>query len=264
MENEALIREPLVNLCITTFNRLDYTKRCISSILETTRDDETPFMITVIDNGSTDNTQDYLKELRGEGKIDTLILLKENIGIAKAQNIGWKLFEDTPYTGKIDNDIVFNKKGWLDAIINTFVYTDKIGALGYQCADDGANYPIVEENGIKYKSKQGNLGGACCFIPKKIIDIIGFFNENLGLYGEEDCLIGEKVMIAGYRNAYMLDNKTITHLPDPPCEYRTFKDKEREANLKGDFWQMMREYRNGTRPLKFDTNILNEVEFEVI
>ena len=64
----------------------------------------------------------------------------------------------------------------------------------------------------------------------------------------------------------MVDQNAITHLPDreEDKDYRIFKDKEREDNLKGNFWNILKEYKNGTRPLKVDTNILNEVDYEVV
>ncbi len=127
----------LVNLVIVTFNRWEYTELCIPSIWETASDN-IPYIITVVDNGSSDGTPDKLKEMYERGLIDHLILLKENVGISKAQNLGWKCHEEVPFYAKIDNDIVFNKKGWLVDIINTFEKTTNIGALGYQCSDAGA------------------------------------------------------------------------------------------------------------------------------
>ena len=259
-------KQPLVNICITTFNRLNYTKQCIDSILETTTD-SIPFMITVIDNGSADGTPDYLKEIRKEEKIDTLILLKENIGIAKAQNIGWKMFEDVEYYIKLDNDILIHKAEWLSEMITILENTGKIGALGYQCADDRANYPIVIDGSVEYRTKNGNIGGALFCVPKHVKDKIGFWNENIQKsYGEEDAAYGWRITCAGYLNSYMIDTNAITHLPDraEDINYRKFKDQEREENLKGDFWEILKEYKNDTRSLRVVTNILNEVDFELI
>ena len=52
----------------------------------------------------------------------------------------------------------------------------------------------------------------------------------------------------------------ITHLPDEKGEYRTFKDREREENIKGNFWDTIRGYQNGTRPVKIETKILDELD----
>lgn len=249
-----------VNLVVVTYNRLEYTKECIPSIRETASG-YIPYIITVVDNGSTDGTQEVLKQYLEKGIIDNLILLKSNMGISRAQNIGWKMFDDIPYYAKIDNDMVFNKEGWLDDIIEIFNKTDKIGALGYQCNDDGAEYPIVSDNGVKYRIKNGNIGGACFFVPKHIKDELGYWNESFGKYGEEDADYGMRVTVGGFRNAYMIDTEVITHLPDEKGDYRDFKDRERDENLKGSFWNIIKEYQNGTRPLKIETRILDELDF---
>ena len=261
MEDKIIDKKPMVNLCITTFNRLDYTKKCIASILGTTTD-KIPYLITVVDNGSTDGTPEKLKEMFDNGLIDHLILLKENIGISKAQNLGWKRHEEVPFYAKIDNDIVFNKRGWLDGIINTFEKTTKIGALGYQCSDDGATYPAIIGNGVEYRVKNGNIGGACFFVPKHINEKLGYWCEEYGKYGEEDADYGMRITVSGHLNCYMMDGSTITHLPDEKGDYRTFKDNERDENLKGNFWNLIKEYRAGKRPLKIETNILDEADIE--
>lgn len=261
--NNRKMKKPLVNICIATFNRLPYTKQCIPNIRKTASK-TIPYMITVVDNNSTDGTQEHLLTLQEHGLIDNLILLNENIGVAKAQNLGWKLSEDVQFYGKVDNDVLFEKEGWLDALINTLNKTEKIGALGYQCKEDSANYHIVIDKNVRYRVKNGNIGGACFFVPKRIKDRLGFWNEAYGKYGEEDADYGERVKCAGYRNAYMVDTNVMVHLPEQDIEYRKFKDKERENNLKGNFWKMIGEYRNGSRSLKVDTNILNEIEYVLI
>ena len=254
-------KEPIVNISITTFNRWEYTELCIPSIWETAGD-TIPYIVTVVDNGSSDGTPDKLKKMYKDGLIDHLILLKENVGISKAQNLGWKSHKDVPFYAKIDNDIVFNKHGWLEGIINTFNEGERIGALGYQCADDNTPCRIESVNGVSYKVKNGNIGGACFFVPKHIKDELGFWCEEYGKYGEEDADYGMRITVSGHLNCYMMDGSTITHLPDEKGDYRTFKDNERDENLKGNFWNLIKEYRAGKRPLKIETNILDEADIE--
>jgi len=53
----------LVSIIILTYNQLEYTKKCIESIFEHTKE---PFELIVVDNGSTDGTVEYLEtEVRG-------------------------------------------------------------------------------------------------------------------------------------------------------------------------------------------------------
>lgn len=250
----------VVNIVVVTYNRWDYSEQCLPNIRETASD-KIPYTITVVDNGSSDGTPEKLKEMYKDGIIDNLVLLKENIGVAKAQNIGWQLNIDAPYYAKIDNDVLFEKKGWLDGVINTFTKSTGVGALGYQCTEDNANYPISSENGVSYRVKNGNIGGACFFVPKHVNEELGFWCEDFGKYGEEDADYGMRITVSSRKNCYMVDRTIMKHLPEKDKEYRKFKDDERDENMKGDFWKMIGEYKSGQRPLKIDSNILEQLEY---
>lgn len=253
MENETQ-----VNIVVATYNRWEYTEDCIPNIRETASD-SIPFTITVVDNGSSDGTPEKLKKFLDDGIIDHLVLLKKNIGVAKAQNIGWLLQPKAQFYGKIDNDVLFRKNGWLDDIMTIFNHTKKIGALGYQCSGDSTTYPTVRENGVYYNEKNGNIGGACFFVPKKISDELGHWNEGYGKYGEEDADYGMRITVSGYKNCYMVDRNVMTHLPEQDAEYRKFKDDEREDNFKKGFWTIINEYKTNRRSLKIESNILDDL-----
>jgi hypothetical protein len=105
-------------------NRLDVTRMTIESILANTQE---PFDLLVFDNGSCPEMVTYLKSLQADGKIDYLILSKENIGKLNALKI---IFNSAP--GEIvayTDDDVFHLPGWLGEhlkIIDTF---PKVGAV---------------------------------------------------------------------------------------------------------------------------------------
>ena len=105
-------------------NRFDATRLTIESILKNTRE---PFDLLVFDNGSCPEMVQYLQSLYDDGKIDFLILSKQNIGKLNALNV---IFNTAP--GEIvayTDDDVFHLPGWLSAhlkIIDTF---PKVGAV---------------------------------------------------------------------------------------------------------------------------------------
>lgn len=73
----------LLSIIIVNWNGQDFLRRCLQSIqLET---QEIPYEIIVIDNASTDNS---LQLLRDEFPDITLIVNNENVGFAKANNQG--------------------------------------------------------------------------------------------------------------------------------------------------------------------------------
>lgn len=199
--------EKKVNICMVTFNRLDFTKESIKSIIDRTAG--YPFVLTVIDNDSIDGTQDFLKRVYKDGKIKNLILLKENVGVAKASNIGWQL-ENTKYYMKIDNDIVININNWLAPMIEVIDKVDRIGMLGYSCEAHNAQPQNVDGHPLILKDK--NLGGACVLIPERTKQRLGCWCEDYGKYSEEDLDYGRRIEMIGKKNFYMPNLNAITHL----------------------------------------------------
>jgi glycosyltransferase involved in cell wall biosynthesis len=72
---------PLFSIIIPTYNRLPYLKKTLDSIWEQSFTD---FEIIVVDDGSTDGTVDYLRELGGSVEL----LRQENRGPGAARNLG--------------------------------------------------------------------------------------------------------------------------------------------------------------------------------
>ena len=71
------------NITVVTYNRLDLTKKCLESLQNNTM---YPYKLTIIDNGSTDGTLEWLEDNQYN-----FISLGENLGIAKGYNLGWYL-----------------------------------------------------------------------------------------------------------------------------------------------------------------------------
>ena len=90
-----------------TYNRLELTKRTIESFYSKTSVDYHLF----IDNGSTDGTQEYLKNY-------DRITLDQNYGITEAFCLGVAKLKDYDYILKLDNDV----ETITPDIINKMVY----------------------------------------------------------------------------------------------------------------------------------------------
>ena len=256
-----------VNVCVVTFNRRDFTKQAIESILKNTR---YPHVITVVDNNSQDGTKEYLTEIKREGIIKNLILLDENIGVAKASNLAWQEEPGAAYYLKYDNDIVIQKPDWLMNMVKVVDRIPELGAIGYNF--EPSSYPGQEINGHKIRIKRdANIGGACYLIPKRVEEKLGYWCEDYGLYGEEDGDYSLRLRLAGYYNAYMEDENIGIHLPgdraalidsvskrgicyqelEEEYEYRTWKDSRRLDLQKpgGILERNVFAYQNGIRSL---------------
>lgn len=82
-EIKLLAKIAPINILIPTFNRVHYLKKTIDAIHARTF---YPHRVIVIDNGSTDGTQRFIKEMKTVGKIFDYVFLPENIGQPKALN----------------------------------------------------------------------------------------------------------------------------------------------------------------------------------
>lgn len=237
-----------VNIGIVTYNRLAYTKQAIDSIIRYTM---YPHVITVVDNGSMDGTSEYLRLLQTQGIIKNLVLLKRNIGIAKASNIAWHAEQCAEYFLKYDNDIVIQKKNWLARMVYTIDTIPFAGVIAYNF--EPVSYPLYTINGCSVRIKKGNVGGACCLIPRRTEQLLGYWCEDYGVYGEEDADYGARVARLGLLNMLMADEHIGVHLPAGRAaiiddtsslyhakdgheeiferDYRMFKDKQRRRNM---------------------------------
>lgn len=89
-----------IPILMITFNRLSYTKKALDALEECDGAD-----IYVIDNGSTDNTQKYLRDFCLANN-ENIYCLPENYGIAYAMNMFLNVTKNHVIVGKIDNDTV--------------------------------------------------------------------------------------------------------------------------------------------------------------
>lgn len=93
-----------IDIILLTCGRLDFTKRTMEGIATRIK---IPFRLIVVDNASKDETPEFLKKCKEEGKIKELILLTEEtkVNIATAYNMGFEYVE-TEYFLTMQNDIV--------------------------------------------------------------------------------------------------------------------------------------------------------------
>lgn len=243
---EKVIEGNFVNIGMVTYNRLDFTRQAVAALVEHT---DFPYVLTVVDNNSSDGTREYLAELKLTGIIRHLILLDENVGVAKASNLAWSLEPSADYYLKLDNDIVIKKPGWLWEMVRVVEAVTEAGAVGYNFETD--SYEAVSAYGVQFRPKSnGNLGGACILIPRRTHDLLGYWCEDYGLYGEEDADYGARIQMAGLFNIYMDDEQVGLHLPagraavidatltardgieeEAQSEYRVWKDDARRLNV---------------------------------
>lgn len=91
-------RNPLISIIMPTFNRVNFLKKAIKSIQKQTYDN---FELIVVDDASTDNTENLISSLRD----NRLIYVKnpKNMGGAASRNVGIHLAKGE-YIGFLDDD----------------------------------------------------------------------------------------------------------------------------------------------------------------
>jgi glycosyltransferase involved in cell wall biosynthesis len=237
----------LVNIGMVTYNRLEFTRQAVAALQSV--DPGCRFFLTVIDNASSDGTQEYLEELKCGGVINNLILLDQNVGVAKASNLAWSLVPEADYYLKLDNDIVVQKPLWLGNMVKVCHLLPDAGAVAYNF--EPTSYPLVDLHGVLVRPKlKENLGGACIMISRQTHERLGFWCEDYGLYGEEDADYGTRIRCAALLNIYMEDEEVGVHLPSGRAasidvaynardgmeeslhaQYRDWKDDCRRSNM---------------------------------
>ncbi|WP_416353468.1 glycosyltransferase family 2 protein [Agrilactobacillus fermenti] len=86
MENKTkLMKEPLVSIIVPVYNVQSYLQQCITSLKN---QDYSNYEVIIVDDGSTDNSRQILKNEVTDLSNFVLILESENHGQAYARNIG--------------------------------------------------------------------------------------------------------------------------------------------------------------------------------
>ena len=196
-----------VSIVIVTYNNLDYTKLCLNSILNKTAYPN--YEIVIVDNNSTDGTREYLKSIEGENI--KVVLNDDNLGFAKANNIGINL-STGDFVILLNNDTVVTR-GWIVGLLRHF--KDSVGMVGPVTNSIGneakinvdysdlsemdafAEYYTAKHFGEEFEI--GVLAMFCVAIKREVIDRVGLLDERyrVGMFEDDDYSLAVKR--AGYK-----------------------------------------------------------------
>ena len=219
--NECLIHsgaigkvpKPKIAFFTLTFNRLEYTKKMFKSIHKTTK---YPFDHYVVDNGSTDGTKKYLKELKKKGWIKEIIFNKENAGIPYSSNQALDAINPEKYTYimKVDNDALFKTKGWLEAMMSIYERNEMLCLSPYiegLAGMPGGTPRMVYGNlAGEFLGMVEHLGGIVTIAPSKVY-LDWRWPEGAFMQGGNDVIFCAYVQKFGYQLAY-LENYKVEHV----------------------------------------------------
>lgn len=163
-------------IVLITYNRLDYTKRTLKSLLSTI---DVPYYLVAVDNKSSDGTRKWLHR-----KLIDVVENPVNYYPGKACNIGWEfgieLYPEATHLMRCDNDMEFTK-GWASKAEQYFEEIPELGQLGLDnTALDSYNgnpaYLSPRNATIQVNAWPGNVGGPC-IVRRRVYDMGARYDE---------------------------------------------------------------------------------------
>jgi len=131
------VEVPLVSVILLAFNHVDYTKLCVESLYRYTS--HINFELITINNGSTDETEQFFNTLPNQKKIN----FTHNVGADTSVNEGLKVAEGK-YTVFLTNDLVLTPH-WLDNLLKCLESDENIGMVVPACSAS-SNYQQINLN----------------------------------------------------------------------------------------------------------------------
>jgi GT2 family glycosyltransferase len=207
---------PKVAFCVINYRTPEMTLAIIQNILNLNNFKKFNSKIFVLDNGSGDNSVDFLEQNLPKDESVELFICEKNLGFAGGQDYFKGHIAKYDYVALVNSDCLL-KDNWLTEAVESFLNNKNLGAVGGRAYHwDDNNKPFDENNdfysfqfidswdAFAHTCNYGNdvisvdsMSGAALMIDiKKALDV-GYFNKKYFLYFEETDLQA-KLKRAGY------------------------------------------------------------------
>jgi len=221
-------QNPDMSIVLVCWNNKSYLDPCLASLYESRL--RSTFDVVVVDNGSTDGSQQMLAEKYPQVK---LIQNEGNVGLGKASNQGIEATRGR-YVLLLNNDTLVNRDS-LDVLVNFLEAHPEAGAVAGKLLNPDGSFQsgyagfssLTEEfliathlgellwsgypsHGDSNETKAvGWLSSACLLARRSALDQIGLLDEGYFIYGDEADL-QYRLNKAGWK-VYFLPTSTIIH-----------------------------------------------------
>ncbi len=225
----------LLSIVIVSYNVKYFLAQCLDSVQQSATGIGAE--IIVVDNNSSDGSVAFLQNKYPQVQC---IALQENLGFAKANNIGWKQSKGS-YVLFLNPDTIIGED-CLANIISCFGQDDQTGAIGVRMIDGSGQFLPESKRGFpgpaasffklsglirlfprsksiaqyylghlpeKAVQPVEVLAGACMAVRRSLLEKTGGFDERFFMYGE-DIDLSYQIRQLGYDN-YYLGNSSIIH-----------------------------------------------------
>ncbi len=204
-----------VDIVIATYNRAAVLRETLHNVFTYC----TGFkIIYVIDNASTDNTQKVLSQFESE----QLVVIKNetNIGAAMGKNVGLRRSE-SDIVVVIDDDAVFNSNDPIAKVKQVFFENYDLGIIQFKITNFQTKkvlkYEFPGQNIESQQNEEFDIGyfiGAGHAIRKSVLNEVGYYPEEFGLYAHEEVDLSYRVINHGYIMKYF-PSVEVLHKKDP-------------------------------------------------
>lgn len=189
----------MIDILMTTYYRLDFTKKVIEAIISRT---DPFFRLIVVDNGSQDGTREYLQEMEKKypAYFKRVILLPENVGLQKAKNIGME-YVTTELFVNTDNDCIPPKLApcWLKQQIELMERNPQFAAISLRPQTLVGVGPIFRD--AKEVVENNVAGGSLRLMRTAAVKEVGGWLDDFE-NRQEEWNICTKLRKAGYKVGY--------------------------------------------------------------
>ena len=206
------MKKPIINIIIPNYNGASLLRPCLDSICSQTY---SHYTITVVDNGSTDQSLDVLSEFE---HCVNIILMKKNNGFSKAVNQGI-METDGELVLVLNNDTVLHKNCLARIIkgVNTFpdygsyapkvvefINPKQVHSTGLMLSYRGYGNRS-QRYSLKSLSHPTEIFGACgaaAVYRRTMLNRVGLFNEDFFFF-YEDLELSFRQQLLGYKCLYL-------------------------------------------------------------
>lgn len=186
------------SIIIVTWNALEATRRCLSSLRSTELDSDVE--VIIVDNGSRNDTISYLRGLEGVRLVENT----ENLGFARAVNLGIQFANEDNDIVLANNDLEFLDSDWLKKFREAADSDQRFGLFGAKIFRSngliqhcGAYLPLDTYWGQQIASNEVDVGQysglhevesvvfALVYIKRSTIETVGLLDEAYFAYFED-------------------------------------------------------------------------------
>ncbi|WP_423927457.1 glycosyltransferase [Dokdonella sp.] len=212
--------EPQVSIIIPVHNKFAYTAACLRSLAAHAA--TTPFEVIVVDDLSTDSTEQRLAQIEGI----RVLRNAQNLGFVGSCNAGASMARGE-FVLFLNNDTLVTP-GWLEALMRCFAEEADAGLVGARLIypdgrlqeaggiifSDGSGWNYgrfedPEDSRFMFRREADYCSGAAILLRRALFEQLGQFDSRYAPAYYEDTDLAFAVRAAGYKVFYEPDSRVV-------------------------------------------------------